>query len=118
MIWDDHDTHDDWNISESWCEEMEAQPWWEERIEGALVSYWIYQHLGNLSPAEIERRGLLEEVLAKGDAGPLLRKEAGVADWRNRRRRQHVELRARPGRVRLVVFDSREGRVFDPPCAR
>jgi hypothetical protein len=91
---------------------MEAQPWWEERIEGALVSYWIYQHLGNLSPAEIARRGLLEEVLAAGDAGPLLRKEARGAD---KRADGSMWSYVRDlGRVRLVVFDSREGRVFEP----
>jgi hypothetical protein len=112
MLFDDHDTHDDWNISESWCEEMDRQPWWEERIEGALVSYWVYQHLGNLSPAEIERRGLLEEVMAEEDAGRLLRKEARKADrgeggsmWSYCR-----DL----GNSRIVVFDSREGRSFHP----
>src|SRR3954471_18256374 len=82
MLFDDHDTHDDWNISESWCREMDRQPWWKPRIEGALVSYWIYQHLGNLSPAEIERRGLLKKVREADDAGPLLRKESRQADNR------------------------------------
>jgi hypothetical protein len=110
MIFDDHDTHDDWNTSASWCAEMERQPWWLERIEGALVSYWIYQDLGNLSPAELERRGLLQKVLDADDAGPLLRHEAVHADhgeggsiWSYCR-----DL----GRVRVVVFDSREGRVL------
>jgi hypothetical protein len=112
MMFDDHDTHDDWNTSESWCAEMERQPWWRERIEGALVSYWIYQHIGNLSPEEIERRGLLAEVVAADDAGPLLRKQAHKADrkeggsiWSYTRDLAHV---------RLVVLDSREGRVFRP----
>jgi hypothetical protein len=112
MLFDDHDTHDDWNISESWCHEIEQQPWWEERIESALVSYWIYQHLGNLSPKEIGRRGLLEKVQAADDAGPLLRHEARHADrfeggsmWSYCR-----DL----GHTRLVMFDSREGRVFQP----
>jgi hypothetical protein len=112
MLFDDHDTHDDWNISESWCEEMERQPWWEPRIEGALLSYWIYQHIGNLSPQELERRGLLAQVQKADDAGPLLRHECVHADrdeggsiWSYCR-----EL----GRTRLVMFDSREGRVFEP----
>ncbi|HYZ28393.1 MAG TPA: alkaline phosphatase D family protein [Thermoleophilaceae bacterium] len=112
MLFDDHDTHDDWNISEAWCRDMERQPWWRERIESALVSYWIYQHIGNLSPAEIERRGLLAEVQAADDAGPLLRRHARKADrddggsiWSYAR-----EL----GHARLVMFDSREGRVFRP----
>ena len=56
MIFDDHDVHDDWNTSIAWLEEMRAKPWWEERIESALSSYWIYQHLGNLSPGGARRR--------------------------------------------------------------
>ncbi|MFL5894229.1 MAG: alkaline phosphatase D family protein [Thermoleophilaceae bacterium] len=112
MIFDDHDTHDDWNTSKSWCSEYEAKPWWRERIEGALVSYWVYQHLGNLSPAEIDRRGLFARVCAEDDAGPLLRREARKADrvdggtqWSYARE---------VANVRIVVLDSREGRVFEP----
>jgi hypothetical protein len=112
MLFDDHDTHDDWNISESWCRDMQRQPWWRERIESALMSYWIYQHIGNLSPAELDRRGLLAKVKRADDAAPLLRREALEADrddggsiWSYCR-----DL----GHIRLVMFDSREGRVFRP----
>jgi hypothetical protein len=91
---------------------MERKPWWKPRIEGALVSYWIYQHIGNLSPAELERRGLLARVKEADDAGPLLRREAREADtdeggsiWSYTR-----DL----GHARLVILDSREGRVFRP----
>lgn len=112
MLFDDHDTHDDWNISASWCEEMARQPWWEERIESALVSYWIYQHIGNLSPAEIERRGLLAKVQEADDAMPLLRSEAVRAD---RSESGSIWSYCRDiGRSRLVMFDSREGRRFHP----
>ncbi len=51
MIFDDHDVHDDWNISSAWLDEMRATEWWDEHVIGALMSYWVYQHLGNLSPA-------------------------------------------------------------------
>jgi len=50
MIFDDHDIRDDWNTSWSWRREMEATSWWHDRIVGGLASYWVYQHLGNLSP--------------------------------------------------------------------
>ena len=56
MIFDDHDVRDDWNISESWVAEMRAHPWWEDRITGAFMSYWLYQHLGNLSPPNSRTR--------------------------------------------------------------
>ena len=60
MIFDDHDVRDDWNTSDSWRREMQATSWWQERVIGGLSSYWVYQHLGNLSPA----------ALAKDDALP------------------------------------------------
>src|SRR4029079_15768194 len=53
MIFDDHDVHDDWNISEAWVAEMHERPWWEARITGAFMAYWLYQHLGNLSPDDL-----------------------------------------------------------------
>src|SRR5262245_28031647 len=48
MIFDDHDVHDDWNISQAWLEEMREHGWWNCHILAALASYWVYQHLGNL----------------------------------------------------------------------
>ncbi len=59
MIFDDHEMIDDWNISDSWVRDIRQQPWWSEHVVGGLVSYWIYQHLGNLSPAEIRAEGML-----------------------------------------------------------
>ena len=60
MIFDDHDMIDDWNISDAWVRDIRQQPWWSEHVVGGLVSYWIYQHLGNLSPAEIRAEGMLD----------------------------------------------------------
>jgi hypothetical protein len=112
MLFDDHDTHDDWNTSHEWCEEMKRQPWWEERIESALMSYWVYQHIGNLSPAELERRALLAKVQASDDGGDLLRREAVHAD---RQESGSIWSYSRDlGHARLVMFDSREGRVLYP----
>src|ERR671912_456244 len=54
MIFDDHDISDDWNTSAAWVEHMRAQPWWEERITSGLATYWLYQHLGNLSPDDLD----------------------------------------------------------------
>ena len=53
MIFDDHDIRDDWNTSWSWQREIRATTWWQERIVSGLGSYWLHQHLGNLSPAEL-----------------------------------------------------------------
>ncbi len=111
MIFDDHDVHDDWNTSISWLEEMRGKPWWDRRITGALVSYWVYQYLGNLSPRAIAERGLLERVRAEPDAGPMLHEWARDVDWGDGGRRWS-HCRDLAG-VRLVMLDSREGRVLD-----
>ena len=79
MIFDDHDVHDDWNTSEAWVEEM-RKPWWQERITSALSTYWIYQHLGNQSPAALERDEVYRDVRDADDAGPVLREFAAEAE--------------------------------------
>jgi PhoD-like phosphatase len=111
MIFDDHDVHDDWNISESWRREMQAKPWWHEKIVGALASYWIYQHLGNLSPAELAGDALYQRVLQTEDAAPVLREFAATAAREGGGRRWSYSRRV--GGTRLLVLDAREGRVLD-----
>jgi hypothetical protein len=109
MLFDDHDVHDDWNTSIAWIEEMRATDWWQTRIESALSSYWVYQHLGNLSPAELARSDLLKEVHETEDAGPLLRRWAGRVDHGSDGSRWSFSRDL--GGVRMIMFDSREGRV-------
>ncbi|MGI9184308.1 MAG: alkaline phosphatase D family protein [Solirubrobacteraceae bacterium] len=110
MIFDDHDVHDDWNTSEAWIEDMRATSWWHERIIAGLWTYWIYQHIGNLSPAELAADSLFQRVLAADDAAPLLRefaeaaeREAGGGRW---------SFSRQLAGTRLVVIDGREGRVL------
>jgi hypothetical protein len=111
MIWDDHDMHDDWNISAQWVREMREQPWWEERVEGGIMSYWIYQHIGNLTPTELRRTELFDRVREADDGGELLREYAHKADRQVEGTRW--SYRRDWGDVRLVVVDSRAGRVLD-----
>jgi hypothetical protein len=110
MIFDDHEVIDDWNISAAWKREMAARPWWPERITGAFMSYWLYQHLGNLSPSELREDRLYAEVHAVEDAGPLLREFALEADRTTAGTRWSYSRRL--GRSRLVVIDSRAGRLL------
>jgi len=116
MVFDDHDVIDDWNTSESWRREMRATGWWRERLLGGLVSYWVYQHLGNLSPGELAEDPLYARVRAAEDGAPVLREFAERADadpstvrWSYRRDF---------GRVRLLMVDSRAGRVLEEPGER
>ena len=80
MIFDDHDVHDDWNISAAWLEEMRATDWWDEHVLGALMSYWVYQHIGNLAPEVHRDYELLARVKAADDGAEILRGFADGAD--------------------------------------
>ncbi|MEV4992375.1 alkaline phosphatase D family protein [Streptomyces niveus] len=110
MIFDDHDVIDDWNTSASWLAEMRTRPWWQERILSGLMSYWVYQHLGNLSPAELAADKLYAAVRAESDGTERLREFAVEADadpacvrWSYRRDF---------GRTRLLMVDTRAARVL------
>ena len=81
MIFDDHDVIDDWNTSESWLGDMRATRWWRERILSGLMSYWVYQHLGNLSPAELATDPPYAAVRTAEDGTAMLRE---FADARGR----------------------------------
>ncbi len=111
MIFDDHDVHDDWNISRAWLDEMHATDWWEEHIIGAVMSYWIYQHAGNLSPEEQDRDGLLARCHEAGDAEEMLREFARSSAYQTDGARwsYHRDLDG----ARLLVVDSRAGRQLD-----
>jgi hypothetical protein len=111
MIFDDHDVHDDWNISAAWRRDVTALPWWGSRIEGAYQSYWVYQHLGNLSPAGLADDETWGKVCRAGDAAQVLADLAHRADQRAAGVRW--SFRRTFGRVRVVLLDSRSRRVVD-----
>ncbi|MFI6246597.1 alkaline phosphatase D family protein [Streptomyces sp. NPDC051016] len=111
MIFDDHDVIDDWNTSAAWLADMRTTPWWQERLLSGLMSYWVHQHLGNLSPAELAADPLYAAVLGSPDGTDALRAFAAKADadpasvrWSYRRDF---------GRVRLLMVDTRAARVLD-----
>ena len=115
MIFDDHDVHDDWNTSAAWRRDYQAKPWWPDRIRAAYMSYWIYQHLGNLSPAELAKNEMWQQMQEPGDQAGPLGDFAAQADrlapdiqWSYRR-----TFGPPGGAVRIVVIDSRSGRVLE-----
>jgi hypothetical protein len=111
MIFDDHDVHDDWNISDAWLEEMRRHEWWNHHILGALASYWVYQHLGNLAPGDHQEDELLRRVKAADDAEDVLEEFALKADRETSGTRWSFCRNL--GRTRLVVVDSRAGRQLE-----
>jgi hypothetical protein len=113
MIFDDHDIRDDWNTSDSWRLEMKATDWWAERIVGGLMSYWIYQHLGNLSPADLAANETYRAVREATDGELILRPFAVHADAEADGAKGTLwSYRRNLGGVRLVVIDSRCGRIL------
>jgi hypothetical protein len=115
MIFDDHDVHDDWNTSGAWRRAYTAKPWWGGRIESAYQSYWVYQHLGNLSPAELAADETWGKVREQGDAAPVLADLAHRADRRAPGIRWSFArtLPGTGGGVRVVMLDSRSRRVVE-----
>jgi hypothetical protein len=115
MIFDDHDVRDDWNTSAAWRRKMAETPWWKHRIRSALASYWVYQHLGNLPPDELEADPDYRRVLeADGDVWPLLVELADRADAEvDGNKCLRFSFRWDMGRSRLVMIDSRNGRILD-----
>lgn len=117
MIFDDHDIRDDWNASLSWREKMDATDWWQGRIVAGLASYWVYQHLGNLSPEgragdalwqkirshngteELDITADLDQFAERADSDPLSYRWSYCRDI---------------GDVRIITIDSRAARVLDP----
>jgi hypothetical protein len=114
MIFDDHDVRDDWNTSAAWRAEMERTEWWPERIRAALASYWVFQHLGNLSPAELAGDPDYQALLgAEGDRWPLLAELADRADRETDGvKGVRFSFAWELGRSRLVMIDSRNGRIL------
>jgi phosphodiesterase/alkaline phosphatase D-like protein len=115
MIFDDHDVRDDWNTSANWRAEMNEKPWWRTRIRSALASYWVYQHIGNLAPDELassaDHRKIVEH---DGDAWPVLAELADRADAEvDGEKGVRFSFRWDMGRTRLLMVDSRNGRILD-----
>ncbi|MGW1343175.1 DUF7800 domain-containing protein [Kribbella sp. NPDC002412] len=119
MLLDDHDLRDDWNTSLTWRRWVTAQPWWHDRVVGAYASYWVYQHLGNLSPEQLdqdatyramrsiedddERTAYLDSFACAADEDPASTRWSFVRDFG-----------AASRGVRLVAVDSRCSRRLEP----
>ncbi|WP_241238437.1 alkaline phosphatase D family protein [Nocardioides pantholopis] len=118
MIFDDHDIRDDWNTSLDWRQRIEATDWWHGRVVGGLASYWVHQHLGNLSPAERAEDALWLRI--RDHSGPehldLTDEVDALADRADRQPDSYRWSFSRDfdTQARLVVVDSRAARVLQP----
>ncbi len=117
MIFDDHDIRDDWNASLDWKKKMEATSWWQDRIVAGLGSYWVYQHLGNLSPREREADELWQRI-SRHDGAEELDLSDTLDEFADRCDKDPNSYRWSYRRdfddVRLIVVDSRVARDLTP----
>ncbi|WP_214105297.1 alkaline phosphatase D family protein [Acrocarpospora catenulata] len=112
MIFDDHDLRDDWNTSRPWREQMAQVAWWQRRVVAGLGAYWIYQHLGNLTPAERAADEVLAKIKAAPDGAEVLDAFAERADADPMSNRWSY---ARDyGSTRLIMLDTRCARHLEP----
>ncbi|WP_285734120.1 alkaline phosphatase D family protein [Nocardiopsis sp. ATB16-24] len=111
MIFDDHDVRDDWNSSSAWRRDMDRLPWWRTRITNALGSYWVYQHLGNLSPEERDRDPLWKAVCGVDDDAA---EEVDAFAWRAHSEPSSYRWSHRHdlGPIRVLVTDTRCSRAL------
>jgi hypothetical protein len=110
MIFDDHDVIDDWNTSAKWVEDIRATEWWDQRIVGAFMAYVIYQHWGNVTPHLLECDEVYRRTRAEG--GAVLRDAA--FRWDREVSGVRWSYCRDIGTTRIVMVDSRAGRVLEP----
>jgi phosphodiesterase/alkaline phosphatase D-like protein len=115
MIFDDHDIRDDWNTSRPWRAEMATVPWWRDRIRAGLASYWVYQHLGNLSPDELADNEDYQRLQTiEGNTWEHVAELAERADREvDCSKGVRFSYRWDLGRTRLIMIDSRNGRILE-----
>jgi hypothetical protein len=89
---------------------MNRKEWWHERAVGGIMTYWIYQHLGNLSPRELEENEVYARVRGNADATEPLREWAKSIDSTAAGTRWSF-CRDVDG-VRAIMMDSRAARVL------
>ncbi|MDH2425032.1 alkaline phosphatase D family protein [Sphaerisporangium sp. TRM90804] len=117
MIFDDHDVRDDWNTSYTWRQEIAQVSWWPSRVTSALAAYWVYQHLGNLSPSERKGDPMFAAIHGTDtDGGAALDAFARRADQDPSTARWSYARDI--GKTRLIMLDTRCARELKPDHRR
>ena len=118
MVIDDHDIHDDWNISKAWVEEMRELDWWAERERAGLAHLLgLPVHRQPLARAAARERAARRRPRRRRRLGVLQRGRRGRAPAARRRPLELLpRLRRHPAdRARLALrADARRGPALDP----
>lgn len=114
LIFDDHEIIDNWNTSYSWVDERRGTEWWSERAVNGLAAYWLYQHLGNLSPAERDDDPRWRALSERGDEQPARSAFAERADHAGQPSEDvRWSYSWSVGPLRLAMVDVRDARLLD-----
>ncbi|GAT08997.1 alkaline phosphatase D family protein [Mycolicibacterium novocastrense] len=112
MMFDDHEINDKWNTSQAWLDEKRQTDWYQTRIIGGLMAYWIYQHLGNMSPDELAKDQTFQRVTETRQGSEPIRELAEIAEKDDGT--SHFSMCRDLGAARLIVADARTGRQLKP----
>ncbi|MDA8369420.1 MAG: alkaline phosphatase D family protein [Nocardiopsaceae bacterium] len=117
MLFDDHDIRDDWNTSGAWRRDIAQNPWWRPRITSGLGAYWIYQHVGNLSPEERAADPVYGVVTAEqNDAAEVI--DAFAWQVHEKPVSYRWSYRYDIGGARVLMVDTRCGRIVEDDARR
>ena len=114
MVFDDHDIRDDWNTSAAWRRSMDERPWWRRRVTSGLGAYWVYQHVGNLSPEDRSKDPLWAELKDHAEREEDAAEAVDSFAWRAHAEPSSYRWSHRHdiGDVRVLVTDTRCGRAL------
>ena len=115
MIFDDHDVRDDWNTSDAWRQDMQATAGGRSGSSAACPRTGSTSTWATSSPPSWPRTSSTSRCARHdGDAEPLLREFAAAADREaDGAQGRALVVPARLRAVRLLVIDSRCGRMLD-----
>ncbi len=118
MIFDDHDVRDDWNTSATERQQMADTSWWQERIVGALASYWVYQHIGNMSAKQRSDDPVWQLIVSGRESTREVDITEALDELADRADKQPDSYRWSYshdlGNTRVIVIDSRAARILEP----
>ena len=117
MVFDDHDVHDDWNTSQKWVDDIRGDGLVGRAHRRRLLDLLALPAHGQpVAPAPGRRRALRVSCARPTTAGRCWREFAFRADREVQGTRWSYCRDF--GRTRLIMIDSRAGRVLEPPGSR
>jgi len=85
MIFDDHDVTDDWNITNTWYDEVRSSPLGQRIVANALASYWAFQGWGNdADNFDKDLQLTISQYLLDTENSPEINERYDLHTWKHR----------------------------------